>query len=60
MLWKNSKNQQIEHEKTKIYTFQIFQFRIAFIILSYKQNILISLSTQKPQLCYCPDGLADG
>ena len=47
------KNQQIEHQKTKIYTIQNFQFHFHCRVLS--KNVLIN--TQKPQLCYCPDGL---
>ena len=44
------KNQQIEHQKTKIYTIQNFQFHFHCRVLSKND-------TQKPQLCYCPDGL---
>ena len=50
MLQTKFKNQ---HEKTKIYTFQNFQFHFHYRVIS--ENVLIK--TQKPQLCYCPDGL---
>ena len=46
MLQTKFKNQQID-------TFQNFQFLFYYRVIS--KNVLITI--QKPQLCYCPDGL---
>ena len=47
------KNLQMEHQKTKIYANQNFQFHFHYRVMS--KNVLIK--TQKPQLCCCPNGL---
>ena len=53
MLWTKLENLQIEHEKTKMYTFQNFQFHFHYWVMA--KNVLIK--TQKPELCHCQDGL---
>ena len=43
----------MKHKRTKIYTFQKFQFHLYYWVIS--KNVLIK--TQKPQQYYCPDNL---